>query len=504
MEPRILGTDEHGHADPTRGPRTESGPSPAKPTGWRRMTPGLYAGQQSANAWDGLPPGVTHWELLTALDRAAAALPIPRPEIDTLRILWTWTRAEDWRRDSRPLVWPSNDLLMDVLGLTLSGLRRRLRGLAERGLIGFRDSPNGRRYGHRDNAGRIVLETTYGIDLSPAAALYDVALDAAEAHAGDRRERASLKRRRTRARRALLQVLETARDHGHARTLDAPRLARAGELALMTLPTAALPALAEAVESLEALVAAAEARLAEALGVDAAGKEDRDAESTASSVKNEPLGSTGGALIQDTTEHPLPNGRYCNEARQRDRSAVQGPAGSEKSDSRKGGLRKMEAPKPKGSGDRAAEKPPSPGSASGNARSGRHSATYDHGLAYTPLKNVLAVLPSDIRDWLPPGQRPSWANLVDLMHMHLGPLGVSSQAWTMACTELGRYGAAVAVAIVAAKRDGIDKPDRYLRSMAYRAQQGELRLHQSVWGILQARREARARTGREGRADGRG
>ena len=484
MEPRILGTDEHG---------------PGKPTGFRRMTPGLYAGQQSANAWDGLPPGVTHWELLTALDRAAPALALPRPEIDTLRILWTWSRAEDWRRDSRPLVWPSNELLMDVLGLTLSGLRRRLKSLAERGLIGFRDSPNGRRYGRRDTAGRIVLEASYGIDLSPAAALYDVAHDAAEAHAGDRRERASLKRRRTRARRALLQVLETARDHGHTRTLDAPRLARAGELALMTLPTAALPVLAEAVASLEAMVAAAEARLAEALGVEPAGKEDRDGESTASSVENEPLGSTGGALIQNTTEIPLPTGRYRNEARQRDRSAVSGGAGSGNSDSRTGGLRKMAPPKPGGSGNGAAEKPSRPRPGSRNGRSGTHSATYDHGLAYTPLKNVLAILPSDIRDWLPPGQRPSWANLVDLMHMHLGPLGVSNQAWVMVSTELGRYGAAVALAIVAAKRDGIDKPDRYLRSMAYRAQAGELRLHQSVWGILQTRREDRARTGREGR-----
>jgi replication initiation protein RepC len=52
---------------------------------------------------------------------------------------------------------------------------------------------------------------------------------------------------------------------------------------------------------------------------------------------------------------------------------------------------------------------------------------------------------------------------------------------------MGRYQAATAVAVIAAKRENIRSPGGYLRGMIGRAQNGELHLSNSLWGL--ARRE---------------
>ena len=52
---------------------------------------------------------------------------------------------------------------------------------------------------------------------------------------------------------------------------------------------------------------------------------------------------------------------------------------------------------------------------------------------------------------------------------------------------MGRYQAATAVAVIAAKRETIRSPGGYLRGMIARARNGELHLSNSLWGL--ARRE---------------
>jgi replication initiation protein RepC len=52
---------------------------------------------------------------------------------------------------------------------------------------------------------------------------------------------------------------------------------------------------------------------------------------------------------------------------------------------------------------------------------------------------------------------------------------------------MGRYQAATAVAVIAAKRETIRSPGGYFRGMIGRAQNGELHLSNSLWGL--ARRE---------------
>lgn len=57
---------------------------------------------------------------------------------------------------------------MEQTGFSLSALKRHARRLAELGVISFKDSPNGKRWGRRDETG-VIIEA-YGFDLSPLSA----------------------------------------------------------------------------------------------------------------------------------------------------------------------------------------------------------------------------------------------------------------------------------------------------------------------------------------------
>jgi replication initiation protein RepC len=82
---------------------------------------------------------------------------------------------------------------------------------------------------------------------------------------------------------------------------------------------------------------------------------------------------------------------------------------------------------------------------------------------------------------------PSWADIVEAANGLRQQLGVSRPAWIDACQAMGRYQAATAIAVIAAKRESIRSPGGYLRGMIARAQNGELHLSNSLWGL--ARRE---------------
>src|SRR3546814_3890556 len=93
--------------------RPDAGPyQPRRYAGLRRMTPPLYRSAEEAEAFEGLPQGMTPWDVFWHLDRAAVPMGFSRVEIDTLRVLFKFSQAQDWAAGSRPIVWPANDTLM--------------------------------------------------------------------------------------------------------------------------------------------------------------------------------------------------------------------------------------------------------------------------------------------------------------------------------------------------------------------------------------------------------
>jgi replication initiation protein RepC len=75
----------------------------------------------------------------------------------------------------------------------------------------MKDSPNGKRYGRRDPKGRIV--EAYGFDLAPIAARHAEFRRLAEEGRAERAAMGRLRRRATIARKAIIQILETAAEY---------------------------------------------------------------------------------------------------------------------------------------------------------------------------------------------------------------------------------------------------------------------------------------------------
>ena len=138
-------------------------------SGWRKPTPGLGVAEQFAQAGERV--AVPKSTAFVALKRVAAYIGLKAGDLLLLDTLGAFTQAQDWEEGRRPIVWASNAYLMEQTGFSLSALKRHARRLAETGVISFKDSPNGKRWGRRNEEG--VITEAYGFDLSPLSARAD-------------------------------------------------------------------------------------------------------------------------------------------------------------------------------------------------------------------------------------------------------------------------------------------------------------------------------------------
>ena len=177
-----------------------------KHTGWRKPTPGLGIAEQLAQA--GEQVAVPKTRAFVACKRVGAHIGLKAGDMMLLDTLGAFTQPQDWGEGCRPIVWASNAYLMDQTGFSLSALKRHSRRLAEAGVIAFKDSPNGKRWGRRDANG-VIIEA-YGFDLSPLAARAEE-FEALQAELQAERELCQfLKRQITVSRRMIRARLEAA------------------------------------------------------------------------------------------------------------------------------------------------------------------------------------------------------------------------------------------------------------------------------------------------------
>ena len=137
-----------------------------KHTGWHKPTPGLGVAEQLAQAGERV--AVPKSKAFVAVKRVGAHIGLKAGDVLLLDTLGAFTQALDWEEGRHPIVWASNAYLMEQTGFSLSALKRHARRLAEIGVISFKDSPNGKRWGRRDADG-VIIEA-YGFDLSPLSA----------------------------------------------------------------------------------------------------------------------------------------------------------------------------------------------------------------------------------------------------------------------------------------------------------------------------------------------
>lgn len=182
--------------------------------GWRKPTASHAITTRLARS--GAELDVPKARAMIALKRVGTQVGLKSADLMLLDTLGAFSPTQDWEAGRRPIVWPSNASLMEQTGFSLSALKRHIRRLAEVGIISFQDSPNGKRWGHRDHAGHIV--EAYGFDLSPLAARAE---EFEDLHARLKAERdlcQRLKRQITVSRRMIRARIEAAL----AQSLDGP------------------------------------------------------------------------------------------------------------------------------------------------------------------------------------------------------------------------------------------------------------------------------------------
>lgn len=367
--------------------------------------------------------GRTPGQCLAAFKRASAHLGLSATARDLLDQLMAFSQPQDWQEGRRPIVWPSNATLAQALALSERSVRRLLAQLIAAGVIAARDSPQGRRFGRRDAKGQIV--EAFGFDLSPLAQRCEEFQALAATARAERSRQAALRRRLTIAIKAIRQIAETALDLGLDDRDWRAWLDETHALALAATGTP-LAQLERTIHVLEDERRQGEATLLEAL-----------AKPCGKVVKESAWADSHDRPITTTTEPP--RSLKGNEDRQEDSN---GPASGAS-----------------GSDDREEEEEPP---------------------AATP-SFVLRVSPP-LQAWIGTS-RPTWGQVVEAADRLRRSLRISHSAWAEACQVLGRYGAATAIAIIAAKRTQIQSPGGYLRAMVARARRGELYLVRSLYGL---------------------
>lgn len=425
-----------------------------RPSGLRKITPAINDAMSLADEW-GTQTAVDKRRAVTAFNRVTHLLRLNSQAIELMNKLLSFSQEQDWTGFSRPIVWPDNSRLVCECSFELSALRRNFRKLAEAGLISFKDSPKGQRFGKRDQNGKIVLASSFGIDLSPLGLKTPELEDLFERDKQRAVQHRELSRKFTISRRLIASIIETASEHHIAGPWD--RCARDLQAIVQRRrPSAPLHELAELCDALETLLERVRTAYAAASETFSHGDSDVDnAEEVPSRVSEmTPMGPTSGTFIQSTvqkTDSSLYTKRRSAPAEQQFPSDI---GSADENGSEKEPLQRPDPKQPK----KLAAKPVDP-------------------------KTLLLLCPQ-FKEWVVSDKVPTWADIINTVETVMrGHLLIADSTWNAATLALGREQAAVAVALIFEKHEAglIQSPGAYLNGIITKAKNGQLALSKSLF-----------------------
>jgi len=411
-------------------------------SGWRKATAGLAAAESYATS--GERASIPKSRAFIAVKRIGAHLGLKPVHMMLLDTLGAFTQDQDWKAGCRPIVWASNAYLIEQTGLSLSALKRHTRRLAENGIIAFKDSPNGKRWGRRSDCGNII--EAYGFDLSPLAARVEEFEDIFTEIKIERELCNRLKRQITTSRRNIRSKIETAAE-GET-TGPWSRFQTLFDELLARLPKEKVPSgfLNELNDNFQCLleeidkVFLAESHIT--LPVDKVVTGTK--ESVQKPYEVDPEGFSNEPHIQDTNQLQSLRSSHNNEASPKD--------------------------------DR------SEGSNSENrdGSTGRKADPIDLSLLMNACSNFSSWI------YQAYGYVKNWENFPNILGMICKYVGISDDIYCKSITTMGKERAITAIALIFEKccNDEIKSPTAYLSGMIRKEERGELHLDRSLHGRL--------------------
>ncbi len=408
----------------------------------RRLADAQWAAAKLADAYQGLPEGISKAMLLDRFERAAPRLGLGDGVVRLIRALVRVTFEQDWIGRTRPVAWPSNDALCEELQRSRTVVQGLIRAAVRAGLVHMKDSGNGKRWGYRDERGHIL--EAFGFDLSPLAVRWDEFADLAAARGIEQAQRRHLKRKLGEMRREIRTVCADALHQGFG-GFDWDG---AVHQALGRLPRSPTLAELEVVHQMFSALLAA---------VDNAWVKAREKH------QSEPRGSESRAHKEPTTQPRSEGSTYSSL-----RKEVVEPS----------------APSPR----RPVE-----------VEAARVEAAISEEVI--PLSLVLEAVP-ELGDYLDDLASAQWEDLVDAVARIAPLMGINLSALREAREAMGRNRAAIALATVLARwKDGEIRSSAggYLRAMCEREKFGGLNLLPSLYGLKDRFSPAKPPSRRSGR-----
>lgn len=410
--------------------------------GGRAASPALRQSLQYAAGFTGLEETVDRYDLLLLAKRAGKAAGFTPRLLQLLDYYMSYTRDCDWEEGGRPIVYQSLARTALDLGVSERQIQLLEKQLFEVGAITWNDSGNHKRYGQRDpQTGHLLY--AFGVDLTPLSYLRGELKS--KLHDKELYEEAWLqcKREISAARRQICALfLEWEADEGNSAEFLVLKQ-RYEAIAVQIRTHINLPALRELLQHHQGLQASLLARV---LAAKPAAIEILDAEH-----------------LQPLPKKPAP------------RSEVSFAHYKYKT---------LEINKDCSLTDSSFQK-------SVAEPSQLNDLLSSAGVQHVTLKAALRAASHRFRERLPTEQRPlNWNDLTEAAYSLRSELDISQASWSEACTVLGRIGATICLLItdqaVIREYDPVLKPPAYFNAMIARARAGELRLHSSIFGLIEA------------------
>ncbi|KQY25939.1 plasmid replication protein RepC [Rhizobium sp. Root483D2] len=184
------------------------------PFGRRPMTLALVKGQL-VTADTKTERSVDKWKVFRDVCEARVLLGLTDRALSVLNALLSFYPDQQLGEERGLVVFPSNNqLTVRAHGITGTTLRRHLAALVDTGLIIRKDSPNGKRYAHKDNAG--AVQDAFGFSLAPMLARAEELAHMAQQVAAARKAFRLTKERLSICRRDVRKLITAAMEEGAA------------------------------------------------------------------------------------------------------------------------------------------------------------------------------------------------------------------------------------------------------------------------------------------------
>jgi len=389
----------------------------------------------------GLEENTNRYDLLLLVKRAGKLAGFTPRMIMLLDYYMAFTRELDWEEGSRPIVYQSLARTSLDLGVSERQIQKLEQQLFATGAITWNDSGNHRRYGQRHSAtGKIVY--AYGVDLTPLAYLRSELEDKLHQKQLYAEAWQKTKRHISSYRRQIRSLMLEWQEEGTSPQLLQKFEQDYQEIAIQLRTHIELQELRTLLGRHKRLHSA----LVDAMGVGGGRKKEETA-----------CVSSAADRTQKSSCRSVPKFVHYKYSTQLKNSGSPSASCFQKS----------------------VAKPTEPDDLV--------SAT---GLQHVSLGQVLQVASEHFWGYLPLASRPmEWNDVVEAAYRLRSELHISQQSWGEACDVLGRVGASLCVLITdqgtQRAENRVTQPAAYFRGMVNRARAGELRLHSSVFGLLE-------------------